>query len=625
MCSSESFNPGRDSRSGGLLIGVLLVALLTTSIATSAEEQDERFAALPKGTPVLESGAIEKSSFSAKAGVVSSVAVEGRPFPKAARVVTESRPAQSYQFQLRAPTSTEVRKGSQLLAVFEARAVEPQARDGVGETEFVFEEVGEPYTKSVSHKVEFSPNWQRFYIPFEAKTDYPAGRAMVIFRAGFDPQTIEIGGVQVLDFGLGFPSEKLPSTPVTYIGRDADAPWRKAAAERIEKNRKADLTITVTDADGKPVPGAKVRAKMTRHAFGWGSAVDAATLFRQDPDGDRYRQIVLANFNKVVLENDLKWQAWTAHRQRGLEAVTWLRERGVDVRGHVFVWPGKTNLPPHVIELLPQPEPLRRVILDHIADEAGALRGQLVEWDVVNEPFTNVDVQTTFSGVARDAAPDWIERHASTLAQFFHAVRQADPAVKLDINDYSILETGGKDAPHQEHYERTIRQLLADKAPLEGIGIQGHFAEPLTPIPRVWEILDRFAKFGLPIQITEFDVNTYDEALQADYTRDFLTAIFAHESVSGVLTWGFWEKRHWIPNAAHYRADWSLRPAGQVWLDLVQKRWRTDAEGVTDARGEWKVRGFQGDYEITARADTGTATAKANLRKNGAELKVIVR
>lgn len=47
---------------------------------------------------------------------------------------------------------------------------------------------------------------------------------------------------------------------------------------------------TITDADGKPLPGAQVRAQMKRHAFGWGSAVDARILLGDGPDSERYRR-----------------------------------------------------------------------------------------------------------------------------------------------------------------------------------------------------------------------------------------------------------------------------------------------------------------------------------------------
>ncbi len=587
-----------------------------------ADDQEVKFSALPPGTLVIAQDAIERSKVECEFGSVAPVVTTDRSFTKAARIRTVKRPATPYQFQLRVPITGAVHQGDRLLAVFEARAVEVQEQDGLAESELVFEAASAPYTKSISHHIEFGIAWQRFYIPFEAKLDHEPGQAAVILRGGYAPQTIEIGGVQVLNFQRQVPLDQLPSATTTYLGREADSPWRQLAAERIDRLRKADLTIKVVDAAGKPIPGAKVLARMKRSAFAWGTAVDARMLFESGPDGERYRQTLTANFNTAVLENHMKWPLWQANRQPAIDAVAWLHKQGLAVRGHVLVWPGKKNLPEPVANLLLQPDALRRAILDHIAEEAGAFRGQLVEWDVVNEPYTNFDVQTALTGVSREGSPDYIERHAAVLAPFFTAAHTADPAVKLDLNDYSILESGGKDAAHQEHYERTIRALRAEGAPLQGIGIQGHFDENLTPIPRLWQILDRFGKLGLPIQITEFDVNVWDEALQADYTRDFLTAMFAHENIRGVLVWGFWEKRHWIPNAALYRSDWTLRPAGQVWLDLVQKQWRTDAEGITDASGQWEVRGFHGEYKITVVSDERTSTALTNLPPDGATVTI---
>ena len=45
------------------------------------------------------------------------------------------------------------------------------------------------------------------------------------------------------------------------------------------------------------------------------------------------------------------------------------------------------------------------------------------------------------------------------------------------------------------------------KIPQGGIGIQCHFDENPTGIPRLLEVLDRFSASGLPIQISEFDVS----------------------------------------------------------------------------------------------------------------------
>lgn len=62
-------------------------------------------------------------------------------------------------------------------------------------------------------------------------------------------------------------------------------------------------------------------------------------------------------------------------------------------------------------------------------------------------------------------------------------------------------------------------------------------------------ILDKFSRLGLPIQISEFGMDTDDAQLQSDYRRDFMTAAFSEPSVIGVVQWGFWEKAHWLPRA----------------------------------------------------------------------------
>lgn len=61
--------------------------------------------------------------------------------------------------------------------------------------------------------------------------------------------------------------------------------------------------------------------------------------------------------------------------------------------------------------------------------------------------------------------------------------------------------------------------------------------------------LDRYAAFGKDLEIPEFDINTMVEALQADYRRDFMTAVFSHPSVKALMMWGFWEGAHWRPRA----------------------------------------------------------------------------
>ena len=580
---------------------LILAALLFVAAARAdLAEMDALFAKLPPGATVVDPRGVIAAGLSGAGAKGEVVSVEGQPFTEARRVVTERKPEHAYSINLGQRTTAPVAEGDNLLAIFYARAVTPPAGGDEARSELVFEKNGPPHDKSVTFNFSVGPRWTKFYVPFSARAAYAAGEAQVAFRAGYDPQTIELAGFQLLNYGRTVARADLPYTPLNYKGREADAPWRAAAAERIEKLRKGDLTVVVVDAAGKPVPGADVRVKMQRHAYGFGSAINAKLLLQQGKDADRFRDVIARDFNKVVIENHLKWNLWEHDRQTGPSAVAWLRGAGLDVRGHVLVWPGKKNMPKSVQPLFDQPEALRGAILNHIADIASFFRGQLVEWDVLNEPFTNHDVQKVLGD--------------EVLADWFRAARAADPKARLFINDYSILETGGLDTAHQDHYFQTIKAIIDAGAPLEGIGIQGHFNDNLTPIPRLTEILDRFATFGRPIQITELDVDVYDEQVQADYTRDFMTLVFSHPSTNGILTWGFWEKAHWIPSAAMYRADWSLRPAGSAWYDLVFKKWWTpEQRAMSDARGEVKVRGFHGDYVVEVRVGADVATEKMRL------------
>jgi hypothetical protein len=154
--------------------------------------------------------------------------------------------------------------------------------------------------------------------------------------------------------------------------------------------------------------------------------------------------------------------------------------------------------------------------------------------------------------------------------------------------------------------------------------MQSHFNNTLTPPDRVYEILDRFAALGLDIKITEFDINSTDEAAQADYTRDYLTICFSHPAVKGFYKWGFWEGRHWRPNAAMFRRDWSEKPNAQAWRDLIYKDWWTTADGTTGEEGKYAVRAFQGTHAVEVEHGGRARRQTITLGAEGAVVKMVL-
>ena len=109
---------------------------------------------------------------------------------------------------------------------------------------------------------------------------------------------------------------------------------------------------------------------------------------------------------------------------------------------------------------------------------------------------------------------------------------------------------------------------------------------------------------------------------QAAYVKDVLTLAFSHPARDGVVQWGFRAKRHWRPESALWQADWSLRPVGQVYRDLVLGGWGTRAAVKAGADGAAVVRGFRGSYTVTVTRGDETASVDLTLGDGGATVEV---
>lgn len=541
----------------------------------------------------------------ADAGALTLADLAGPGFTQAHRLETKSDSGPVWAITARTPIPAAVKKGDVALLRFFARATFASDETGGGQLRIAVRKGGDT-SGATDSQFTVGKTWQEFFVPFTFPADFAAGELELALGAGYKRQTLEIGGCDLLGYGTRVAVAALPRTRFTYVGREPDATWRKDALARIERIRKGDFAIKVVNALGEPVPGARMHIEQQRAAFQFGSALQFERLVRDTPDNRRYRELVLELFNAASPENDLKWPVWLGEwegpydRDQSLRALRWLREHQLPTRGHVLVWPSWRNLPNAIGALkgTPRENDIPGRVLEHIAQMTAATNGLLDEWDVLNEPWDNHDLMDQFG---RDIMVDW-----------FVAARRALPTAPLYLNDYSNHDAT-TDRAHVEHFEATTRFLLEKQAPVTGLGLQAHIGtRPNAPV-NVLAVLDRYAKFGLPLRVTEFDINTDDEALQADYTRDFLTLMFSHPSVVGVQLWGFWENAHWRPRAAMFRADWSAKPNAKAYRDLVLNQWRTRLDERSGANGIFAARGFHGDYVVTVQHAGRNAEAKFSL------------
>jgi len=533
---------------------------------------------------------------------------------KAVRVKVLRVGKDPWEAQIHTPRSVgPVRKGDGLFVAYGGGGVGRAEGAGRGVVGAYVQRATAPWAGFVSDNQAVGAGWRHVRTFDVAKQDAAAGEVNVAVHLAQQVQTLEFGSVVVLNLGQNVDASKVPYTEQTYPGREADAPWRRAAEERIERHRKGELRVEVVDGAGKPVEGAAVAVRMKRHAYGFGSFAEIDALLKEGREGDQYRAWTKRLFNRAT--TPIYWADWgwanPKTREKYHRTARWLQENGFPTRGHVMIYPGWQFMPAEARRLgAADPAAFRKRLLAQIAEVAEATRQYGFDgYDVTNELRQLREVTDI---VGNEGVVEWfVEARKHTGA-------------KLALNENTIVENGGITQREQEHFERMLRMLIDAKAPLDVIGIQGHFGEALTPPDRVVAILDRFAKFGLPIHITEFDIETRDERAQGDYMRDFLTAAFSHPATEGFTQWGFWEGQHWKPVAAMLRKDFSLKPSGQAYVDLVLKRWWTEADGPSDAAGRYTTRGFLGEYEVTVRRGETVVKSAVRLGKEGAVVRVKV-
>lgn len=551
---------------------------------------------LPPGKPLLATEGLE--AFSSHIGTTGDVArfqivpVKGPGFDHAWRVDTIADTIQPWEVNLRANNAIAVEKGDVGMIRFFARVRETADETGAGRMMVAIQSRDARGKGSYEGDFPLTREWQEILVPFAWLYDFAPRSAVINLRLGFKHQSVEIGGISAVHYGRSLELDSLPRTRISYVGREPGAPWRQEALDRIERIRKGDIRVQVTDTEGRPVRGASIRVQQTRSAFDWGTSLEMWRLVVDSPDNLRYREVVQELFNAASTENDLKWPAWERgggpfSQEQTLRGLKWLRDRGFHTRGHVLVWPKQRHFPKEVQELYgtPRQAEIPEIVLAHIRSITRATKGLLDEWDVLNEPYTNHDLMDFFGD--------------DIMVSWFRTAREELPHARLFLNDFSNDDITA-DPEHVAHFERTTRFLLGHGAPLDGLGMQGHFSSRPSAPANILATLDRYWKaFRIPVRFTEFDIPSSDEELQADFTRDFLILAYSHPSVVGVQHWGFWEGRHWKPPAAMYRLDWSEKPNAKAYKELVLHRWRTDLTSESDAAGRLSTRGFLGEYRVT--------------------------
>ncbi|MCL1801639.1 MAG: endo-1,4-beta-xylanase, partial [Promicromonosporaceae bacterium] len=325
----------------------------------------------------------------------------------------------------------------------------------------------------------------------------------------------------------------------------------------------------------------------------------------------------LALFNQATLPfywgrfEPVEGQPRTAELKRAAE---WFRDRNVVLKGHPLVW--HTVQPDWLLEkpLSEVEHLLRRRIHREVSDFAGLID----TWDAINE----VVIMPIFDNGDNAITPlSRVLGRIGMVRRAFEDARQANPNVTLILNDFDMSTA----------YEALLEGVLEAGIKIDKLGLQSHQQQGFWGLEKTEKVLNRFARYNIPIHFTEttlvsgdlmppevVDLNDYQvtewpttpegEERQADELELWYRTLTSHPLVEAITYWGMGDRGMWL-NAPGglLRLDGSPKPGYDRLMSLVKGEWwLAPTKMRTDTNGQVTVAGWKGTYEVTA--PDGTVT-----------------
>jgi len=278
-------------------------------------------------------------------------------------------------------------------------------------------------------------------------------------------------------------------------------------------------------------------------------------------------------WNQVTPENASKWGSVEGSR----DACNWdnldeiydfAEDCDFPFRFHVLIW-GKQQ--PLWIDALSPEEQAEEV--EEWIEEAGYLYEDAEYVEVVNEaiewhPWDYYPSYYEALGGEGDTGWDWV-------IWAFEKAREYFPYSKLYLNEYQLF---GGNKSLKKYLD--IVHSLQERELIDGVCEQGHFIETVSAA-RIQYVLDELATTGLPIQITEFDLNIADDQEQLEKYQEVFPVLWEHPAVEGITLWGYTEGM-WRADGYLLRDDGTERPALQ-WLRsyLADTKVKNQAESAS--------------------------------------------
>ena len=269
-----------------------------------------------------------------------------------------------------------------------------------------------------------------------------------------------------------------------------------------------------------------------------------------------YEKIHKAQFNVVVAENEMKFDATEPQEGRfnfgnGDKMIKYAKANNMRVRGHALAW--HSQVPNWVNNYKNDKKKLLAVLKNHIEKVVSHWKGDIAEWDVVNEAISNNEPQWRTGSVwYQGIGPEFID----SAFVWTHAI---DPDAELCYNDYN-LEQGISSKAKAGFLLEQVKRWKANGIPITCVGSQTHVEDTTTDKHFIGSpdslraLAKELAKLNIKLNITELDigfksginVSNSDLARQGRNYREYMDMFLEEPNMGTFLIWGISDKWSWL-------------------------------------------------------------------------------
>ncbi len=425
--------------------------------------------------------------------------------------------------------------------------------------------------------------------------------------------------------------------------------FEKTVYPNIEKHRKGDIKISVSDRYGNKISGGKVTIKQLTHEFKFGANIFMLDELETEAKNQAYKESFKNLFNMATLpfywnsveeergklrfdKNSPKY-----YRRPAIDlCMEFCEENGIEPREHALAYE-------HLF-----PKWLSNATVSEIKDALELRYKQIAERYADRIPTIEVTNEMLWGhnngATAFYNEPDYIEWCFKTAEKYF-------PKNQLVINEYSEAFWGCNCRTTDSYYAYIEANLLKG-ARIDAIGAQFHMFESresearkasylYNPL-RLYDHMNMYSRLVNCLQVTEITIPAYssdaeDEEIQAKLLEYLYTVWFSHPAMEQIVYWNLVDGYAYVADPTPEKIsrtqgdmtvgenvyyggllhfDLSPKPAYLTLDTLINKTWKTELSSEI-TNGSVSLRGFFGEYEAEIELDGKITKTRFTLSKNG--------